>query len=645
MRRGLPWAITLIGFAAVGLGVARYQPFLADDALISLRYSRRLLDGHGLTWTDGTPVEGYSNPTWVLAVAGLGLLGIDLVVAARLLGVTATAAAIVALVWWFRPSRPARALPALAAVLSTALAGPIAVWTIGGLEQPLIVALLAWATVLLLRLLDRPDPTAAPTRTLVGIGGLYGVLAVSRPDAGLFAVVAAGCLVAIGRFGRSGWRAAGLLLAVPIVLLALQVGYRLHTYDDWVPNTAYAKVALSPVRVREGLDHVGGGLVAMIGLALPAVAAVVGLHRRPVVRRRLLLLSTSLGAWLAYVVVVGGDTFPGRRPLAAAVVLMALLGGELWRELAQRPDRASQRRAWALAGLAVVAVGAGQLADPQNGRAGRERWEWHCRDVARTIGRSLADEQPLFAVTTAGCLPYWSELPSLDLLGLNDRYLAHHRPPTMGDGALGHELGDADYVFRRGPDLMSFCGPDGSAWGCHDADRALVARPELHERYRLVPLEVHGDDDETSYALLWVRRAGGTLGARLVDGVLVVPGLQFGDAGAALPRTCVAGTRSCLGTDPTIVVPGAGGGLVARIEPGASASARVAAPAGRWRVELSADRSGGVVSIRDARSGRLLVDRGDAELVLPAAAEVVVTVAAPKGGRAVALSELRLVPA
>ena len=41
-------------------------PFIADDAFISLRYARRLLDGHGLTWTDGQPVEGYSNLLWVL---------------------------------------------------------------------------------------------------------------------------------------------------------------------------------------------------------------------------------------------------------------------------------------------------------------------------------------------------------------------------------------------------------------------------------------------------------------------------------------------------------------------------------------------------------------------------------------------------
>ena len=55
--------------------------------MISLRYADRLQQGRGLTWTDGERVEGYSNLLWVLMTAGLGWLGLDLVLATRLLGV------------------------------------------------------------------------------------------------------------------------------------------------------------------------------------------------------------------------------------------------------------------------------------------------------------------------------------------------------------------------------------------------------------------------------------------------------------------------------------------------------------------------------------------------------------------------------
>src|SRR4051812_46629589 len=131
--------------AAVAIAVlavhARMQlPFVADDALISLRYAARLLDGHGLTWTDGEVVEGYSNLLWVLACAGLGGIGLDLIDAARALGFVALSAVLVIVAAW-----AGRAWPALVSGVALALCAPIAVWTIGGLEQPLVAVLLAWA--------------------------------------------------------------------------------------------------------------------------------------------------------------------------------------------------------------------------------------------------------------------------------------------------------------------------------------------------------------------------------------------------------------------------------------------------------------------------------------------------------------------
>ena len=61
--------------------------FLSDDALISLRYADRLIQGRGLTWNDDEPpVEGYSNLLWVLAVSALGMLGVNLILSARILG-------------------------------------------------------------------------------------------------------------------------------------------------------------------------------------------------------------------------------------------------------------------------------------------------------------------------------------------------------------------------------------------------------------------------------------------------------------------------------------------------------------------------------------------------------------------------------
>ena len=124
-----------------------YLPLFFDDAYISLRYAMRFLQGQGLTWTDGEAVEGYSNLLWVLGCAALGALGLDLVDAARVLGLLCALLAMAALLFAFPPRNWRGSLPALAGTMFIALAGPIAIWAIAGMEGCMVAATLAWGLV------------------------------------------------------------------------------------------------------------------------------------------------------------------------------------------------------------------------------------------------------------------------------------------------------------------------------------------------------------------------------------------------------------------------------------------------------------------------------------------------------------------
>ena len=50
----LPWLALLVWLASLAW-------FMTDDAFISFRYVRNLLEGHGLVFNPGERVEGYSN--------------------------------------------------------------------------------------------------------------------------------------------------------------------------------------------------------------------------------------------------------------------------------------------------------------------------------------------------------------------------------------------------------------------------------------------------------------------------------------------------------------------------------------------------------------------------------------------------------
>lgn len=481
--------LLVLPFAGILLwNVAHYYPFISDDALISLRYADRLLQGQGLTWNDGEAVEGYSNMLWVLLVALAGLLGVDLIPAARALGVLCTIAAMGALAGWSLGTTPraSRWFPPVVGLLYLSLAAPLAVWAIGGLEQPLLAALLAAAIALMFRVLGND---AADNRTVAALSVALGLLCLTRPDGPLFAVAAAASILLAGASGgmTGRLRLAILVMLGPILFYSGQLAFRWFYYGELVPNTALVKITPSATHWARGLAYVSDGLRSSSPVTLLVAASAAGLLLAPGSRRRALYLLLTIVTWTGYVVFVGGDIFPAYRHLVPLFVVFAFLLADGARLLV---DRLASRPGWLIAAQLLVLIlfvpyFQHQRQDRHNHRAVLERWEWECRDLALFLKDAFARQQPLVAVTAAGCLPYWSELPALDMLGLNDYYLPRHPPPDIGTGLSGHELGDGEYVLRRNPDLIVF--NVGSPPHYRSGDE-LARLPAFHERY--VPVTV-----------------------------------------------------------------------------------------------------------------------------------------------------------
>ena len=84
--------------------------FLCDDAFISFRYARNLSEGYGLVFNPGFErVEGYTNFSWVVLLAGLARLGVAPESAALVLGPIAASATLAVVVltgmrWFGRES-------------------------------------------------------------------------------------------------------------------------------------------------------------------------------------------------------------------------------------------------------------------------------------------------------------------------------------------------------------------------------------------------------------------------------------------------------------------------------------------------------------------------------------------------------------
>ena len=461
MLRGTKWLALLFTAPFAGIllwRIQRYLPFISDDALISLRYAQRFLEGHGLTWTGSERVEGYSNLLWVLLVALVGAFGVDLIVAARVLGVLGVVLAMWALAAASFRDQPIREawLPAGLGLLFLALSAPLAVWAIGGLEQPLYAALIALSTAIMSAILAWPTPD---TRKVWWLSLVLGLLCLTRPDGPIFTVAAVLTFLGAARQRAMPWFSNVVrLLALPLICYAGQLVFRILYYGEIVPNTALVKITPSQEHWLRGARYVSEGMLSLLPFSALAALSLASMLFSPRSRRLGVYLLAIAGSWISYVVFIGGDVFPAYRHFIPLIVVSAFALTEGGRAVAGRLHGRPRPTA-VLASLLLllfIPFVQRQQSDRHNQRAVHERWEWQCKDLAETLGAAFHRQQPLLAVTAAGCLPYWSRLPALDMMGLNDYYIPRHPPADIGKGLVGHELGDGRYVLRRNPDLIVF---------------------------------------------------------------------------------------------------------------------------------------------------------------------------------------------
>lgn len=599
--RRLAWATG--GFLLVAAGalpwvnLQRVLPyFLVDDSLISLRYADRLLHGQGLTWTDGPRVEGYSNLLWILLVsAGTALIG-NPILTARLLGFGGLVALMAAVVYRYRPLGPTGVLAPAAALFLAATLLPLAVWTVGGMEVPLAAALLAWNLVLLLRVLDQADPGPAD---VVWPGLVVGLLCLTRPDGPLFA--AAGVLgLVIGRgVNAQLLRLAGVYLAPPVAMYLGQLAFRLAYYGQWVPNTALVKLGFSPERFGAGLAYLERALGQVWPALILAGAALLGLARRRSSLARAALLLIPAGMWLAYVAAIGGDWMVGFRHLAPVMVILVLLTGEGLAELGRRGRWAALVILIAFAGLTPYYLQL-QWGNAHNlGRINRA-YTFTGQPAGLFLKTAFAARQPLVAVSSAGAVPFWSGLNSLDMLGLNDFYIPRHKPETFGRGGVGHELGNGKYVLSRRPDLVLFSTPPGNENPIYLSGRQMVADPDFKEHYR--PFRFEAEVPVRRRGFGWLRQDG-RLGPRRSETELIWPGYLLGDN----PHTIWRLDDRGLYAEVTEQCPVKG---VITLEPG------------QWRLTMVADGGPGKMIVTAARPVRVEPDAVGALVVAPTGARV-----------------------
>jgi arabinofuranosyltransferase len=440
--------LALAGLGAALLGLAWANRFVQDDAYIAFRYARHLAEGLGPVFNAGERVEGYTSALWVLLLAGALRAGADPVAASVALGL---AAFLGSLLLTYRLARSLGLSPAGAAtaVLVLGTNYSFSAYATGGLETSL-QACLATAALALLAASEAAGRWSG--RRLLALSLVGAAALLTRLDAAVL-LAPAGALAladAARGAGRGGERARrlALLLAPGGAIVGGWFAWKLAYYGAVLPNTFHAKVDGVPPLVA------GGYYLALFlmtyGLA-PAVALAAGAPW-PARRRTRLALWATLALWAAYVVWVGGDFMEFRLWVPVLPLLLVLVVGAVW-TLAHRP-------LWrVLVPAALVACSAfhavtqdlPHLVEPVRDLGAHVGRHWG--PAGRALRRAFPDGGVRIATTAAGALPYLSRLETVDMLGLNDAWVARHGRPHRG--RPGHQrLAPLAYLQRRHVHLL-----------------------------------------------------------------------------------------------------------------------------------------------------------------------------------------------
>jgi hypothetical protein len=510
--------VVAIGGTALLLLHGRYFDYYADDAFITLRYSRNLADGLGPVWNRGERVEGYTTFLWMLMHAGFAKAGLNLVsvsLALSLVSLIATTLLVIGLWRVLASEEPAKTklrspvVPAVA-VLALGLIDGVAFWGFSGMETPLTMTLITASVYLYL--LERRGQAPFYTSAVV-----LAAAAMTRPEAlvlvpvtGVFKLWAA---IASEHRARDLRRVAmwGALFAG---LYGAYFLWRYNYYGEFFPNTYYAKVEGTLNVLRRGSDYVRSNGLNYQMLPLLIGLGILAANRRTRMDGAYLL--ALVGAWFAAVAYEGGDAFPHGRfivPVLPLLFLGGLYGLTILLEWVTRSN--SRRLAW-LAPALVLGCLVLAATPWDDGVSPLLRGERRIPQERRELGLWLKHTVPAdytVGVYAAGAVSYYSELPTLDLFGLNDAIIAHTAVDDFGLGIPGHERYNLDYVLevaRPNIIVMTDAGPvlpNRESWersppGPIAGINFLIHDPRLWEQYEAVSI---GYKDDTWFNFL-VRR-------------------------------------------------------------------------------------------------------------------------------------------
>lgn len=459
MTSGLIQRLSLVVLFVVAAWFAWAHYFIQDDAYISFRYARNFAEGNGLVWFPALREFGYTN---FLFTFGIGLLmwgGVSPETAAALISVPAFFA-VIGLTAAIAQQLTGRWLVGWLAGLVLATHYTVSSYATGGMETGLQTALILWTFYLALRFEQERQLTLA---VWTGISATLALLC--RLDSALLLVYAYLYCVACHLRWRGSWAAMAVMKIIPFIAVVGWLTACWMYYGTALPNTFYAKLGVGGEYVPEGwrylVDYVLAQCCLPVVLLIAALIAGIALwwQKTPSAAMAFYMLG-ACALWLLYILYMGGDFMEFRM----FVPMLPLFYIACFTLIAQALPRYAMI---VLSTITLLNIAANihhantfkdtELIDSIGRldslvRTSQNNWSMTGQSLHDLFYTGTTDDV-LIAVHPAGAIPYFSGLPTVDIYGLNDRWVAQHGTP--GRRIAGHRRkAPYSYLVERGVNII-----------------------------------------------------------------------------------------------------------------------------------------------------------------------------------------------
>lgn len=432
-----------------------------DDPYIFAHYARNVLRYGDVVWNPGEPrIEGFSSWLWLaVCVAGQRLSSNPLLIP-KLTGITAGAALVFAFGAELRRGGRLGA-PAFAALALLVSAPALAFFAASGMDH-IAWCLVAWLFLVWISRSDhiRPRHMAAAALAIL-----------VRPEGFILFVPAAAVALFDVRASRDNRTRPAFLApaAAGAGVLAMLLTCRWLLFHNWLPNAAAAKHLGGSLlfRIADGTLYVGEAFNVYLTAPLVLFAIAIGggwaaVLRSPSERRLAVAVVSFTAALTGFIVVAGGDdsaAFGTARLVTPLIAPAAFLFYLALRSIAERPHGIAVVAAIsAVVILARLPAEKRVVQDATGGTnlsgVGEIMTAWRRELTAPPTSafalylRAHTPAGQFVAMPWAGLVPWETDLPTIDLLGLNDAHIARARLSGRPGPDSRYDVG---YVLSRKP--------------------------------------------------------------------------------------------------------------------------------------------------------------------------------------------------